>query len=184
MARRLAGLVVVLGLSCVVASAPSLAQGLRSEPDLLAAITQSPQTVANYLDLAKVYIEQGRLDEAEQMLTRATMIVRQQRLASAPSAPADQAPVRVGGDIKEPTKIRDVKPIYPVDAQAANVQGVVILEATIGPAGNVINVKVLRSIALLDQAAIDAVRQWQFTPTLLNGVAVPVLMTVTVNFTQ
>ena len=56
-------------------------------------------------------------------------------------------------------------------------------EATIGPSGSVQDAKVLRSIPLLDQAALDAVRQWQFTPTLLNGVPVPVIMTVTVQFT-
>ena len=62
-------------------------------------------------------------------------------------------------------------------------QGVVIIEATIGPNGKVQEAKVLRSIPLLDAAALDAVRQWEFTPTLLNGVPVPVIMTVTVNFT-
>jgi protein TonB len=63
------------------------------------------------------------------------------------------------------------------------VEGIVIIEATIGADGQVINARILRSVPLLDQAAIDAVRQWQFTPTLLNGVPVPVIMTVTVNFT-
>lgn len=57
-----------------------------------------------------------------------------------------------------------------------------ILEATIGPTGAVTDVIVLRSVPLLDEAAVDAVRQWQYTPTLLNGVPVPVIMTVTVNF--
>jgi protein TonB len=92
-------------------------------------------------------------------------------------------PQHIGGNIRPPAKVRDVLPIYPTIAQAARVQGVVIIEATIGPDGHVQAAKVLRSIPLLDQAAIDAVRQWQFTPTLLNGVPVPVIMTVTVNFT-
>jgi len=99
------------------------------------------------------------------------------------SAPPPQAPVRVGGNIKPPTKTRDIKPVYPAIAQSARVQGVVIIEATIGPDGKVKDAKVLRSIPLLDQAALDAVKQWEFTPTLLNGVPVPVIMTVTVNFT-
>ena len=73
--------------------------------------------------------------------------------------------------------------MYPPIAQSARVQGVVIIEATIGPNGTVQEAKVLRSIPLLDAAALDAVQQWQFTPTLLNGVPVPVIMTVTVNFT-
>lgn len=64
----------------------------------------------------------------------------------------------------------------------ARVQGIVIIEATIGPDGAVDDAKLLRSIPLLDEAALEAVRQWEFTPTLLNGVAVPVIMTVTVNF--
>ena len=100
-----------------------------------------------------------------------------------PPPPPPAAPVRVGGNIKTPTKTKDVRPTYPAIAQSARVQGVVIIEATIGPNGAVQDAKVLRSIPLLDQAALDAVRQWQFTPTLLNGVPVPVIMTVTVNFT-
>jgi len=57
-----------------------------------------------------------------------------------------------------------------------------IVEATIGADGKVIDAKVLRSVPLLDQAALDAVRQWEYAPTLLNGVPVPVVMTVTINF--
>ena len=100
-----------------------------------------------------------------------------------PPPPPPPAPVRVGGNIKPPTKTRDVKPTYPPIAQSARVQGVVIIEATIGPEGSVQEAKVLRSIPLLDAAALDAVKQWVFTPTLLNGQPVPVIMTVTVNFT-
>jgi protein TonB len=100
-----------------------------------------------------------------------------------PPPPPPSAPVRVGGNIKQPNKTKDVKPVYPPIAQSARVSGVVIIEAVIGPDGRVKEAKVLRSIPLLDQAALDAVKQWQFTPTLLNGVPVPVIMTVTVNFT-
>jgi TonB family protein len=98
------------------------------------------------------------------------------------TAAGGQAPLRVGGNIAPPTKSRDVRPVYPEDAKAARVQGVVIIEATVGPDGNVSDARVLRSIPMLDQAAVDAVMQWGFTPTLLNGQAVPVIMTVTVNF--
>jgi protein TonB len=73
-------------------------------------------------------------------------------------------------------------PVYPDIAMRARIAGVVVLEATIDAQGKVMNLRVLRSVPLLDQAAIDAVRQWEFTPTRLNGVAVPVVMTVTVNF--
>ena len=90
--------------------------------------------------------------------------------------------VRVGGQIKEPKKLKNVDPVYPDIAKQARVQGVVILECTISPQGKVTDVKVLRGIPLLDAAAIEAVKQWVYTPTLLNGVPVPVIMTVTVNF--
>lgn len=98
------------------------------------------------------------------------------------AAPPPQAAIRVGGQVKAPKKIKDVAPVYPELAQQARVQGVVIVECTISPQGRVTDVKVLRSIPLLDHAAIDAVKQWTYTPTLLNGVPVPVIMTVTVTF--
>jgi periplasmic protein TonB len=97
-------------------------------------------------------------------------------------APPPSGPIRVGGAIREPMKLHNVTPVYPDIAKQARVQGIVILEVTIGPDGTVGDVKILRGIPLLDQAAIDAVKQWRYTATLLNGVPVPVLMTVTVNF--
>jgi periplasmic protein TonB len=84
--------------------------------------------------------------------------------------------------VKEPKKLKDVRPTYPEIAKSARVQGIVILECTISPQGRVSNITVLRSIPLLDDAAKAAVSQWVYTPTLLNGVPVPVIMTVTVNF--
>jgi protein TonB len=80
-------------------------------------------------------------------------------------------------------KIKDVAPKYSSIALAARAEGVVILEATIGVTGMVEDVRILRSIPLLDAAALEAVRQWEYSPTLLNGVPVSVLITVTVNFT-
>jgi len=80
-------------------------------------------------------------------------------------------------------KTQDVRPVYPDVALKARVQGVVICEVLVGPDGRVKDVHVLRSIPLLDQAAVDAVRQWEFTTTLRNGDPVSIVMTVTVNFT-
>ena len=100
-----------------------------------------------------------------------------------PPTPDPPKPVRPGGIIKRPEKLREVLPVYPPIAQAARVQGIVIIEALIAVDGRVQDARVLRSIPLLDQAALDAVRQWTYTPTQLNGVAVPVIMTVTVQFT-
>lgn len=115
---------------------------------------------------------------------KADAVAIKEKADAAARARAKIAPVRVGGQIKAPTKIKDVKPVYPAIAQSARVAGVVTIEATIGFDGKVVDAKVVRSSPLLDQAALDAVRQWEYTPTLLNGVPVSVLVTVTVNFTR
>jgi protein TonB len=99
-----------------------------------------------------------------------------------PASVAAQVPVRAGVDIKRPAKVKDAVPIYPATARAARVEGIVIVEATIGPDGKVQDARILRSIRWLDDAALDAVRQWEYTPTLLNGTPIAIVMTVTVNF--
>jgi len=104
--------------------------------------------------------------------------------AAARRAKAIAAPVRVGGQIKPPTKVKDVTPVYPAIARSARVAGAVVIAATIDEEGKVIDAKVVRSVPLLDQAALDAVQQWEYLPTMLNGTPVPVLITVTVNFKQ
>ena len=75
-----------------------------------------------------------------------------------------------------------VPPVYPPLAVRAKVQGVVILEAVVDRQGRVEEVKVLRSIPLLDAAAIAAVRQWRYSPLLLNGQPERFVLTVTVSF--
>jgi len=102
---------------------------------------------------------------------------------SAPSPPWAEGAVRVGGAVKPPVKVKHVTPVYPPEAQESGVQGVVIIEARIEPDGRISNARILRSVPLLDQAALDAAMQWEFEPSLLNGNAVPVLMTITVQFT-
>jgi periplasmic protein TonB len=99
-----------------------------------------------------------------------------------PPPPVTRAPVRVGGSIMPPTKVHEVAPEYPPHARAARIQGIVIIQATIDVDGRVVATEVLRPVPFLDQAALDAVRQWRFTPTRLNGEPVAVLMTVTINF--
>jgi len=115
---------------------------------------------------------------------KADAIAAKEKADAAAAAKARIAPVRVGGKVRAPVKVKDVKPVYPSMAQSARAAGTVIVEATIGPDGKVIDAKVVRSVPLLDQAALDAVRQWEYTPTLLNGVPVSVLITVTVKFTR
>ena len=91
-------------------------------------------------------------------------------------------PVKPGGDVKPPRRIKYVEPIYPELAKRVRLEGIVILEAVIDPSGFVSELGVLRSVPLLDDAALNAVKQWRYEPTLLNGMPVPIIMTVTVRF--
>jgi TonB family protein len=101
-----------------------------------------------------------------------------------PSATGSAAPVRVGGNIRPPHKITDVKPIYPQTMRDAGKEGVVPIEALIGRDGAVLSVRVLSAQVHPEfaMAAVDAVRQWKFDSTLLNGEPVEVVMTVSVRF--
>ena len=99
-----------------------------------------------------------------------------------PAPPVELGPVRVGGDITSPALVSRVAPVYPPLAARAQVQGVVILEAIVDREGRVEAVEVLRSIPLLDTAAIEAVKQWQYSPLLLNGKPERFVLTVTVSF--
>jgi TonB family protein len=185
---------LALSVVCVV---PARAQTpARGESQLLSEVARYPRQVANYLDLARLYVDQGRFDEAERILSQAISAIRAQKMVTVqppPGAvagvfmrseppPLPETPLRVGGSIVEPKKIKDVKPAFPEIARSAGITGVVILEVVIDEQGLVREAKVLRSIPLLDQAALDAVRQWEYTPTLLNGQPVSLVMTVTVNF--
>lgn len=99
-----------------------------------------------------------------------------------PAPPAPRAPVRVGGEIQTPSLVRRVEPVYPEIAVSAQMEGVVILEAVVGRDGHVEDVRVLRGIPLLDNAAKAAVMQWQYSPLLLNGKPERFILTVTVSF--
>jgi protein TonB len=101
----------------------------------------------------------------------------------APPPATPQGPVRLGGQIKAPRRTVNVAPVYPSIAQQARVEGEVEIEAVIGEDGRVRDARVTRGKPLLNDAALTAVRQWVFTPTMLNGQAVAVIMTVTVVFT-
>jgi protein TonB len=99
-----------------------------------------------------------------------------------PLPPAPIKPKRVGGDLQAPALITRVEPEYPGVAVAGKISGTVILEATVDESGAVTDVSVLRSIVLLDKAAIKAVKQWKYQPLMLNGQAVPFILVVTVTF--
>jgi TonB family protein len=90
--------------------------------------------------------------------------------------------VRVGGPVRNPVKIKDVAPVYPAVAKSARIGGTVQVELTIDPDGKVADARVVKSVPLLDQASLDAVKQWEYTPTRVKGVAVPVIVNVAINF--
>jgi TonB family protein len=146
---------------------------------------KEPIEFSSLLEQARTARDAGRFPDAERLLQSALEQVRNEasaQLLSRPAAPGGTAPVRVGGEIKEPQKIKNVAPVYPEDAKNARVEGQVIIEATIGVDGKVKNGRVLRGVPLFNQAALDAVNQWVYSPTTLNGVPVEVVMTVVVNF--
>ena len=117
---------------------------------------------------------------------RETVTVSTERkpAAATTDAPAAPSPIRVGGNIRAPRKTHDVKPVYPASMRDAGREGTVDLEAIIGRDGAVHSLRVLGAHVHPDFAiaAAEAARQWVFTPTLLNGEPVDVVMTVSVQF--
>jgi TonB family protein len=179
------------------------------KPDYMEAMTYKNILLRMQANLADDPAEKARLVAEADILRNRVIAMQKDRQAATsagtPAAPPDApppppppfdgfseayedavarlTPVRVGGNIPQPIKTHDVKPVYPSEARNAHVQGVVIIEALIDPSGSVANAHVLRSIPMLDEAALGAVSRWQFTPTLVDGQARSVRMTVTVNFT-
>jgi len=99
-----------------------------------------------------------------------------------PPPAAPEGPVRVGGNVRPPVLVHRVEPMYPDFAARARVEGTVILEAVIDEQGAVQSLKVLRSVPLLDKAALTAVEQWRYSPVMLNGRPVQAILTVTLSF--
>jgi protein TonB len=159
-----------------VRSAPQpVVQPAPSQP-IVAAPVEAPSAIAP---------ETGREAEAlrpfEASLERASEGGVIGGVSDAPPVPPP-AIVRIGGSMKTPRLARRVEPVYPDIAQRAAIEGIVILEATVGEDGRVDGVKVLRSQSLLEQAAIDAVKQWQYEPLIYGGRPTPFVLTVTLSF--
>jgi TonB family protein len=171
-------------------------------------ISLTPEDLAPVFRLAKLQEDKGFIDAAEdtlldarrrqpnavepyRMLTqffarRVTALNKQEaqnqppQTASNAGEPDANGVYRVGGPIAPPARV-DV-PRFPPEAQAAGVDGVVIAEIVVDTSGTVTDARVVRSIPLLDEEALRAVRNWRYAPTMVNGQPVPVRMTVTVNF--
>jgi protein TonB len=89
----------------------------------------------------------------------------------------------VGGDVMAAKLIRQIRPEYPPMAKITRTQGIVRLTASIGIDGAIQNLQLMSGHPFLIKAAMDAVRQWRYSPTLLNGQPVEVVTTIEVNFT-
>lgn len=105
------------------------------------------------------------------------------RISLLPAGAADSPRIRVGGNVQQSKLLVKVQPVYPVEAKTQRIEGTVVLRATIGKDGKVENLQVVSGDPMLAAAAIEAVRQWQYETTLLNGDPVEVVTDVNVNFT-
>jgi TonB family protein len=103
-------------------------------------------------------------------------------LVPATSTAQQREPIRVGSMVQESKLVHKVDPVYPAEAREARISGVVIVQVTVTESGNVSEVQILRGHPLLNRPAADAVSQWRYAPTLLNGVPVTVIASVTVEF--
>jgi TonB family protein len=91
--------------------------------------------------------------------------------------------IRVGGNVQQAKLLVKVMPVYPPEAKAQGIEGTVVLQATIDKDGTVASLMVLSGDPMLVTAAMDAVKQWQYSTTLLNGDPVEVVTDIQVNFT-
>jgi TonB family protein len=144
-----------------------------AEDTLLSARHRDPTALEPYKRLAQFYARRAA----------ALQTAVKEAMAESPKSATrdDNGNFRVGGAIQPPRRLD--RPAYPPDAQAAGVSGVVIVDILIDGTGTVTDANVVRSIPLLDEAAVEAVHNWHFQPTLVNGQAVPVRMNVSVSFT-
>lgn len=153
-----------------------------ANPD--AAPIHAPDTIAPEVDRPAPGVPQaiGGLPVASGAGVPGVMLRPNVGTIGAPPPERRPEPVRPGGKVQFPKRVAYVEPVYPPMALSARVEGTVIMEAIIDENGAVTDLKVLRSIPLLDAAAKEAVLKWRYSPTTLNGMRVPLVMTVTVTF--
>lgn len=144
-----------------------------AEETLLAARRVQPNAIEPFRMLAQFYARRASALHA----SAETQKVEEK---APPGSPDKDGIYRVGGGVTPPRRFGN--PIYPSDAQAAQIDGVVVAEITVNESGIVTDARVLKSNPVLDEAALRAVKEWRYDPTIVEGKAVPVKMTVTVNF--
>jgi protein TonB len=140
---------------------------------MIQSLNQSVHTFDNHLNVSLVEVGPG------QMVVRIYLPGK----SDDREANAQSPKIRVGGNIQQTKLLVKQAPIYPPEAKEQRVQGLVRLEATIGKDGRIENLVVVSGEPILAAAAMEAVRNWQYAPTLLNGDPVEVVTTIDVNFT-
>jgi len=138
------------------------------------------------LSLADNFLDQDKVDESISFAKLAKGVLRKEFKKEAESylvkLQETAPPIKAIGDIRPPRLIKRVWPVYPEEARERKIGGGVTLEVTTDIYGKVQKVKVLRSIPLLDHAAIDAVRQWEYEPKLVNGIPRAICFNIIVPF--
>ena len=180
----------------VLDSAPAAAQPARIKSITVLGLPESARSEV----LASLPVREGNLltpENRAKILAAARQVDEHLSVSSAEDtpgqadvrivAPGAELPVpqriRVGGNVEAARMVKKVNPLYPPLAKQARIQGTVVLNVIIGKDGKVQDATVVSGHALLIQAVVDAVRQWEYQPTLLNGQPVEVSTTVEVNFT-
>jgi TonB family protein len=149
-----------------------------AEDALLAARRQQPQALDPYKMLAQFYARRATAISAQLAEARGPSPTA----ADTPGTPDKDGIYRVGGGVPPPQ--RADFPRYPEEAKAAGVTGAVLAEVVVNEQGVVTDARVVRSVPMLDDAALETVRQWRFRPSVVNGQAVPTRMVVTITFAQ
>jgi protein TonB len=176
----------------IVPAQPVVIKQVQIDPGTIVQPTEIPKEIARIVESAPPPSTAGVVGGTRSGVLSGVLggVLRAQEEAAPPPPPPPPPPlpppppqrVRVGGNVIAANLVSQVKPVYPPLAKQARIQGVVVLEAEISKEGTIDNLKVITGHPLLIQAAIDAVKQWRYKPTLLNGEPVPVVTTITVNF--
>ena len=124
-----------------------------------------------------ITLELGQLTETVTVITGAPT-----GAANAATNTAKKYPIRVGGNIMWPKLIRRVDPVYPPEATANNIEGTVVVSALIDEEGQVKDARVSSGNTLLREAALECVRQWLYSPALLNNEPWPMRLSITLVF--
>jgi TonB family protein len=134
------------------------------------------------IDAVRQWVYEPMVVDGQPKEAAFTVTVRFQLKNGGKKLEKDEGTVSETGEVRPPRIIKKVEPVYPKEARQAGIQGTVILEAMIDTEGNVIKARVLESIPDLDQAAIDALKQWKYEPVFIDGKPKPIVFTVTIRF--